>query len=172
MTNQEPATPPALEEDEVAALDPASWLVLWSVRYWALCYREKRSARPVLTDLYRRNQIADAAYSIDGLMHICALSTTRSLEVRCPCCPKLSGDERLILDAVGYAQRGDLPVARRVLSGWLPESAARMASQMVSGLAGLFAEAGLQLMPKDVQRAAWDHSRSIQPEQAAALRLN
>lgn len=142
-------------ENEVAALEPASWLVLWGLRHWALCHRQEQSAWPMLNDLFGRNQVGAAAYSLNGLMQITALTTKRSLDVRCPACSKLSDDERLMLRAVCAAQRGDIEAARGILRDWLPETAVRMAFHMVFGLADILADAGFQLRPLAGRGGAW-----------------
>lgn len=147
MSNDESTALPDEVQDEISALEPASWLVLWSLRYWAVCYRQEKAAGPMLNDLFSRNQIADAVYPLNGLMQISAMTTKRSLDVRCPCCPKISADEHLMLRAVRESQRGDVEAVRTILRDWLPESAARMASHMVSGLAEILAGAGFRLKP-------------------------
>lgn len=142
-------------ENEVAALEPASWLVLWGLRHWALCHRREQSAWPMLNELFGRNEVGAAAYSLNGLMQVTAMTTKRSLDVRCPACSKLSDDERLMLRAVGAAQRGDIEAARGILRDWLPETAVRMASHMVFGLADILADAGFQLRPLAVRGGTW-----------------
>ena len=171
MHNVVPLHAPEETENEVAALEPASWLVLWGLRHWALCHRQEQSAWPMLNDLFGRNQVGAAAYSLNGLMQITALTTKRSLEVRCPACRKLSDDERLMLRAVCVAQKGNIEAARGILRDWLPETAVRMASHMVFGLADILADAGYELRPHAVRAGAWRPVDAVGGPQAGRAKL-
>lgn len=155
MQNVVPLHAQEESRNEVAALDPASWLVLWGLRHWALCHRQEQSPWPMLNDLFGRNEVGAAAFSLNGLMQITALTTKRSLDVRCPACPKMSDDERLMLRAVCAAQNGDIGSARGILRDWLPETAVRMASHMIFGLADILAEAGFKLQPAAAPGDVW-----------------
>ncbi len=155
MQNVVPLHSPEEPYNEVAALEPASWLVLWGLRHWALCHRREQSAWPMLNELFGRNEVGAAAFSLNGFMQITALTTKRSLDVRCPGCPKMSEDERLMLRAVYTAQKGDIEAARGILRDWLPETAVRMASHMIFGLADVLADAGLQLRPAAARGDVW-----------------
>ena len=99
MDGSGPASIPENIPREISGLDPASWLVLWGIRYWACCYRSNRSSWPMLNDLFERNHIASATFSLNGLMRISALTTRRSLDIRCPACSGISGVEHHALIA-------------------------------------------------------------------------
>ena len=139
-------------------LGPAEWLVLWGLRYWVACYRDGAASWPLISDVFKQNQAGDAALSLDALLQLTSVATTRVLDVRCPACPGISPDEVMIIDAVGCAQAGDKLGAFRILRDWLPAAAARMALEMVAGLARVFSDAGLVVPEKDRVLAVTDPS--------------
>ena len=130
---------------KVADLGQAERLVLWGLRYWVACYRKGESPWPLLSEVFRENRAADAALSLDSLMQLTSIAATRMLDMRCQACPGLSPDELGFIDAFACAQRGDGLGAFRILRSWLPVPASRLASEMVAGLARIFADAGLLL---------------------------
>ena len=125
----------------------------------------------MLNDLFGRNHVGAAAYSLNGLMQVTALTTKRSLDVRCPACTKMSDDERLMLRAVCTAQKGNTEAARGILRDWLPESAVRMASHMVFGLADILADAGYELRPPAVRSRALRFADAVGGHKAGGIKL-
>ena len=130
---------------KVADLGQAERLVLWGLRYWVACYRKGESPWPLLGDVFRQNRAADAALSLEALLKLTSIAATRMLDMRCPACPNVSPDEVGFIGAFACAQNGDRLGAFRILRSWLPVPASRLASEMVAGLARIFADAGLLL---------------------------
>ncbi|MCG8596722.1 MAG: hypothetical protein MI785_20475 [Kiloniellales bacterium] len=130
---------------KIADLGQSERLVLWGLRYWVACYCKGESPWPLLSDVFRKNRAADAALSLDALLQLTSIATTRMLDMRCPACPSVSPDEVGFIDAFACAQRGDRLGAFRLLRSWLPAPASRLASEMVAGLARIFSDAGLVL---------------------------
>ena len=130
---------------KIADLGQAERLVVWGLRYWVACYCKGESSWPLLSDVFRENRAADAARSLDALLRLTSIAAIRRLDIRCPACPGVSPDEVGFIDAFACAQIGDGLGAFRILRSWLPVPASRLASEMVAGLARIFADAGLLL---------------------------
>lgn len=57
----------------------------------------------------------DAAFTVDALMAIIARTGRQPIDIHCPRCPHVSGDERLLLHAASLTQAGHSHLAEKAL---------------------------------------------------------
>ena len=136
--------PAAEYPDRSAALDPAECVLLIAMRWWVAEHRHGVDPLPRLCEAMRTAGAHDAAFSVDRLMSVVAVSTVRPIEVCCPRCPRVSNDEKCLLHAASLAQFGDGALAEKALrAAPLSAQGAEFALCPLRGLAELFAEARL-----------------------------
>lgn len=124
-------------------------VLLWAMRAWVVCVRARAlPALPVL-DAFRRMGVPSAAALLDEALVAVARPALRPLSVHCPCCPDISGDERLLLDVAAAAQHGDREVGLSLLADLLDPTSARRALDSFTAFGSVVALAGLLLPPPD-----------------------
>jgi hypothetical protein len=139
-------SPPTPYPDLAADLDRAESVLLLAIRSWGESFREDEDPIAFLLRELEVAGAADAAFSIDAVMSIVVRVARRPIDIRCPCCPRLSDDEKHLLRAASFAQEGDRDMAERVLrTTLLSAQAAEFALGPLEGLGTLFAKARLFL---------------------------
>lgn len=154
-----PAT--AAWPERTAALAPAERGVLRALRLWVAAFRCGADPRPELAVAAEAlGAPADAALSVDALLAVAARTARRPLDLRCPDCPALSGDEARLLHACALAQRGEPEEAEGALRPLLTEIGASFAVGPLEGLGALLSTAGRRLPLRRAPAAAEADARN------------
>jgi len=150
LSRLRPAYP---EEFEITELDTAETFIVATVRLWAAPHRDPRQSHPDWRGGFRAAGIsADGAHAFDTLFWIVVAGGHRSLDIRCPRCPRLGADEAWLLQLVAYAQVGRPDLTEAALAEWLPPGAGRAAVVHASIYGHALMAAGL-LVPAEQRRA-------------------
>lgn len=168
-----PARPSAAypENLEIMDLDTTETFVVATARLWAAPHRDPWQVHPDWRDGFRAAGItADGAHAFDALFWIVVAGGLRSLDIRCPRCPRLGADEGLLLRLVAHAQAGRPAQVEATLGAWLPPCAGRAAAVHASIYARALMAAGL-LLPVEHRRPAPARARSA-PHPGASLTLH
>lgn len=132
--------------DGAIDLNKAKYLLLVAIRWWVKDHRSAQDARPRLTERMQHADAKDAALSIDSQMTIVSRGMRRPIEMHCPGCGKISGDEKQLLAAAALAQAGQAQLAARVLRTMLLSAqGTEFALGPLEGLGIVFARAMLIL---------------------------
>jgi len=136
------------EDMPVARLRTAEMLLVVTLRLFARAWEERDAGAP-----HGRPDWRGGLRAIDmpewgisafgGLWEMVALSTRRTLDVRCPRCRHLSVDEGRFLQTIGLFQQGAGERAAACLGDWLPPAARRLAAAPAEALARALAEVDL-----------------------------
>jgi hypothetical protein len=130
--------------DASTELDPAERTLLLGIRWWVVDHRHGNDPLPRLCRAFDTDKVHDAAFSVDQLMFVVARSACRQVAIHCPRCPRLSEDEKHLLNAACLAQAGRGDLAERTLrTALLTAQGAEFALGPLEGLGALFAEAKL-----------------------------
>jgi hypothetical protein len=142
----QPAEIQATYPDRAAELDRSECVLLIALRWWVEAYRTSEDPVPRLTQGLDIAGAPDAALSIDALMRTVARTARRPIDIHCPRCPGVSGDEAQLLHAVSLIQAGESAQAERMLCRELLSSnGASFALGPLEGLGEVFASAHLIL---------------------------
>lgn len=161
----EPAERPHDAGMRVEELDFPAQFLLWGLRCWLAAWRQggngQHSAggfagayRGIAGEGFLRAGVPQALEFIDDIFQAVAVAALRQVDLRCVHCAFLSGDEALLLGAVGASQDRWHGVAWAALLSLLPPAAARGALPSLISLAVLLRDAGLKLAPLDAERCA------------------
>lgn len=154
----------------VAELDFPAQFLLWGMRCWLAAWRQDGSGRGgngqgpaggsagayrgIAGEGFLRAGVPQALELIDDIFQAVAIAALRQVDLRCIHCAFLSGDEALLLGAVGASQVRQHGVAWAALLSLLPPAAARGALPSLISLAVLLRDAGLKLEPLDAEKCA------------------
>jgi hypothetical protein len=163
----------------VAELDFPAQFLLWGMRCWLAAWRQGGSGqggsgqggngqgsangsggnsggayRGIAGEGFLRAGVPQALELIDDIFQAVAVAALRQVDLRCIHCAFLSGDESLLLGAVGASQARQHGVAWAALLSLLPPAAARGALPSLISLAVLLRDAGLKLEPLDAEKCA------------------
>lgn len=147
-------TQPDFRNEAFRAQPYPEQLALWSIRMWVRAYRSQDPEFfEALTQGLQLSDIhGEAVYALDAMMTILAVSTTASIDIRCPGCEKLSLDEHRLLAALATVQKahkdGVLGLADPFLGAWLPRSALRLIRPPISDFVQAFTAQELFLRPR------------------------
>lgn len=131
-------------ETPMAALRTAELFVVASARLWVAGLRDPEGNHPDWQPGFRAAAIeAYGAAGFDGLFTIVAGNAARGLDIRCPRCPRLGGDEAHLLHLLGLLQQQRNDGAAAMLADWLPPAAARAALPAAEAFAHGLAGSGL-----------------------------
>ncbi|MBR0679379.1 hypothetical protein GXW74_02680 [Roseomonas eburnea] len=139
--------------DRAAGLDAATDFVLMTcLRPWVAAVRDKLDPLPaVLTAIAEAGGPEEAGLSAHALMHGVAMQAVRVVDVGCPHCARLTGDEALLLYAVTEAAFGvDHPA--EALAAFMHEPALAYLDPPLIGLA------------RRLDAAGWRFRRRRRPE--------
>jgi hypothetical protein len=101
---------------------------------------------PRLCEALGNAGVPDAAFSVDRLMETIARTAKRTIEIHCPRCQSVSGDETRLLHIASLVQRGEQLQAERLLRmTFVSERGADFAMLSLEDLGAMLAEAGLYL---------------------------
>ena len=136
--------------DQTEAWDPpvhdlpfAERLAIWAARVWVEAHCAGKTSCMRLDSLFQHAKLEDCIGPFYSLFMLLAHGARRKLNIQCPCCRKLSDDERLLLVLITAHQQGQPEKADSVLRDWLQPAAVRQAAYPAQLVAHGFAEAGL-----------------------------
>lgn len=109
--------PAAMAEDQRAALPPAQGVILWSMRAWVLGLARDTDMTVRIRGAFDGVDAPDAAGDLIAFMEALDAAGTRTIDVERMCNPRLSADERLLLDVFARIAAGNAAAAARVLRG-------------------------------------------------------
>ncbi len=133
------------ERDGPSALTPIETVLVWGLRQWVSAHKARETGLEAIQPQFDCHGVRDAAASLDALLRTTAACATRSIDVRCPCCPSLSDDEMRIVAAIGLMQWNEPTIAFELFSTWLPPTGVRMALHMAHGAAAVLTRTGYPL---------------------------
>lgn len=146
------------EELEIMSLDTAETFIVATARLWAAPHRDPWQPHPDWRGGFRAASVsADGAHAFDTLFWIVVAGGHRSLDIRCPRCPRLGAGEAWLLQLVGYAQAGRTDLTEIALAEWLPPGAGRAAVVHASIYGHALMAAGL-LVPAARHRPGAAHA--------------
>ena len=79
-------------------------IVLWTMRAWVIGITQKIPVEEQIQDAFNRIGAPDATGQLYGFMWILSQGASRMLNVDCVCQPRLSRDERMLLDIMALSQ--------------------------------------------------------------------
>jgi hypothetical protein len=142
------------ENAPMTELRAAELFAVMALRFWVAAYQEPAEDRFRWQAGIQAAGLSDeGATAFNALLLIVAASSQRPLDVRCPKCLNLSGDEATFLQMLSLAQRDCATGAELALSGWLPPSAARTALPFIGSLAQAMNERGLRIPQRPTEEA-------------------
>ena len=133
--------------DERLALEVAEGVLLWSMRSWATGSRHSIEPERRIARVLARLGAREAPEYLFGFMFALLHGAVRPMQVSCPCQPRVSADERTLLDVFALAQDGQSFEAVLALRGFVTPVAAGAAYQSAQGVAAELALAGWRLEP-------------------------
>lgn len=161
--------------DERLALPIDQGVLLWCMRIWVVGRSRPVAAEHRITEVLRRFGAPDAAAPVERFMAALRDGAARTVGVDCVCHPRVSEDERALLDAVALVQ-GDRPLeALLVLRGMLTPEGAHAALRCAEALGAALARAGrvLPAPEHDMHQYAWTPaSGRASPHRPAAAMLH
>lgn len=127
------------------ALDPQTQLVLWGLRVHAAGMRMGVPVSEPVRATFAQAMAEDAAGPLEALVVFIGRGAARTVEVKCPQCPDVTADERLLLRLLALYQAGrDLPALFEA-RGLLTPAAARVSGPVFRMAATALAQCGLRL---------------------------
>lgn len=135
--------------DERSALPIEHAALLWCMRVWVLGQHRAIDATARIERMATQLDTSDAAPFIEGFMFAIQHGAARPLSIACVCCPRISADERTLLDAMGLAQERRTFEALLALRGLLTSEGARAALTSAEGLGTALARVGRFLPAPD-----------------------
>jgi len=136
-----------------AGLSPAGAFILRAVRAWvgSVCREPEtdtwHEARASWARCFHEIGGDGAARSLDHAMGCLARHATRSLRMGCPCCGRISADERRLLGVVAACQHEKPVLARTLLSDWLDGSRSAFTLHHLTDFARAIGSDGCRLEP-------------------------
>lgn len=102
------------------ALRFAEQFVVWAIRVWVAAVKERRPPGRLLDEGFEVAGCEEALAPLHGLMHTLAVTSQRSIDVRCVNCRHVSPDETSLLRAIAGFQRGSYGEGAMLIAGYLP----------------------------------------------------
>lgn len=143
--------------DERLALPIDQGVLLWCMRIWVVGRSRPVAAEHRITEVLRRFGAPDASAPVERFMAALRDGAARTLGVDCVCRPRVSEDERALLDAVALVQQDRPLEALLVLRGMLTPEGAHAALRCAEELAAALTRAG-RILPApehDVHQYVW-----------------
>lgn len=145
-----------MPETELADLCTGELLLVASLRLYAMPFRDPGGCHPDWRGGFHAAGIEQIAVpSFRALFDIVSRVPLRPLEIGCPHCLRLAGDEAAFLCMTALHQRGRIGEAAAILLDWLPPAATRMAAMPALSLAFALQRGGLFLPLRREQSSAW-----------------
>lgn len=136
-------------EPRIEALPFAAQFLLWAARTWVAAIRHGQPLPEHLRGALAAARAPDALVELDATLGLIAAGTARPLDLRCPRCRWVSGDEMRLLSVTEALQAGKPVLARQRLETLLPPAAARLVLLPFARLAGRLRAAGLRVAGRE-----------------------
>ncbi len=152
--------------DERLALPVEQGALLWCMRAWVAGLQHPVEAESRIEDMMARLGATDAAPYFEGLMFALRHGAIRTLAIDCVCQPRVSDDERALLEMLGLAQERRPFEALLLLRGMVTPEGARAVLHSAERFGAALARVGrfLPAPETEVRRFAFSS------ESAAVLR--
>lgn len=136
-----------------AGLSPTGAFILRAVRAWvgSVCRAPEsegwHDARAAWARCFHEIGGDGAARALDHAMGCLARHAARSLRMGCPCCGRISADERRLLGVVAACQNGQQALAGTLLADWLDDSQSEFTLLQLTQFARAIKTDGCRLEP-------------------------
>tara|TARA_B100001094_G_scaffold326408_1_gene382490 strand:- start:669 stop:1163 length:495 start_codon:yes stop_codon:yes gene_type:complete len=104
---------------QTKTLSTGGQLFVWSARRWLIAAQKKEQIEMALAHPYRTAKCPGAAKLLDEIMSILAVSSFRSVTIRCLHCPVLDNDEWLLIQILRKLQTNDEKEAARLVDEFM-----------------------------------------------------
>ena len=131
-----------IEHDERADLPMLENALLWSMRAWTIGLTRGIPVEERIDELFARIGAPAAAGQLYGFMWIIGHCAARALEVDCVCNPRISADERRLLDILALTQHGRAAEAQALLASLVSGQAAAAAAASAQQITAILATSG------------------------------
>ena len=101
-------------------LDKAEVLLIGALRVWVAAFQQRRCGLPELRWLFNRHGLPGVGVIFHHLLLQTATGAYRTLDIGCPCCPKVQTDEERLLALMAALQRAEQEAAQVHLGSWMP----------------------------------------------------
>ncbi len=128
--------------DERTALPQAEGVLLWSMRTWVLGLCRKMEVAPRIRSAFAGLDATEAAEGLDGFMAALEHGNARTIAVDTMCTPRVSADERILLDVFAHVQAGRAAEAASRLRGMVRPAALDDVLGGAEEVAAVLADAG------------------------------
>ena len=140
-------TPFTHGRDERLTLPVIEGTLLWSMRTWVAALHHATEPAQRIAEIFARRDAPNAAGYLAGFMFALRHGAVRAVCVGRPGQPRISDDERALLDVFALAQDNQSFEALLVLRGFVTPAGARAAYQSAEGVAGELRRSGWLLRP-------------------------
>lgn len=130
------------EDDERDAIPTAQAAMLFCMRLWVIEMRRAPGLEPRIQEMLDHLGAAAAAPHLKRFMFALSRGSTRMIEVRCTCKPRVGPDEQALLDVLSLAQAVRPFEAILVLRGFVTQAGAQIALDAAEGVGNALAQAG------------------------------
>lgn len=131
--------------DERAALPQAEGVLLWSMRTWVLGLCRDLEVAPRIRSAFAGLDAPEAADGLGGFMQALEHGNARTIAVDTMCTPRVSSDERVLLDVFAHVQAGRAAEAAFGLRGMIRPAAMDDVLDGAGEVAAVLADAGHRL---------------------------
>lgn len=142
---------PRASHDERLVLPIEHSALLWCMRVWVVGLHRPIGAERRIQEMLDRLGAPEAAPYVEGFMFTLSHGAMRRIAVDCPCRPRLSEDERALLDVLALAQDARPFEALLLLRGLLTPEAARAALRSAEGIGEALRRAGRLLRAPEAE---------------------
>ena len=117
-----------IDHGERAGLPMLENVLLWSMRAWTIGLRRGIPVEERIEELFAKIGAPEAAGQLYGFIWIVGHCASRTIEVDCVCAPRISADERCLLDVLALTQHGRSADAAALLASLVAGRAAAAAA--------------------------------------------
>jgi hypothetical protein len=136
-----------IEHDERSELSMLQSVLLWSMRAWAVGSRRGIPVEERIEEVFATIGAPQAAGHIYAFIWIVGHCATRMVEVDCVCNPRISADERCLLEILALAQHGRSSEALVLLRSLISDEAAAAAADSAQLVMNALTACGQLLAP-------------------------
>ena len=137
--------------DERLALSVEEAVLLWCTRVWVVGQRRPVGTERRIRDMLARLDAPDAAPHLEAFMFALSHEAARRVAVNRTRCPRVSEDERALLDVFGLAQEARSFEALLLLRRLATLGGARAALRSAEGVGLALARAGHYLLAPEAE---------------------
>ncbi len=146
---------PQTDACDIALLSRPERFLLWTMRAWVVGITEKIPVEDQIQDAFNRVGAPDATGQLFALMWILSHGASRMLNVDCVCAPRVSADERALLDILALVQCGRSFEALVMLRSMVSRETAVAAADSAAEIMRALAAAGFALPVRNLETARY-----------------